>query len=181
MAFFKSLPATANVGDVFNLNPAVREGFMDFTRAVMRGDSPLTPAQRETIAAFTSALNSCQYCFGGHSAIAARFGIELSVFDKLMDDIDLAPVEEKFKPILRFVRKLTLEPYKMVQADTDAVLAAGWDERALHDAILVCCRFNFMNRLTLGHGLEADPAQFEERAKRIEHSEDYAAKAAKAK
>ena len=176
MPFFPSLPAKANVGDIFKLNPAVGPGFAEFTKAVMRGDSPLTPAQREMIAAFTSALNACQYCFGGHSAIAAQFGIEKSVFDRLMDDIDSAPVADDFKPILRFVRKLTLEPARMVQADADAVFAAGWDERALHDAMLVCCRFNFMNRLTLGHGLDADPDLFEQRARNMEHSKVYGAK-----
>jgi len=54
------------------------------------------------------------------------------------------------------------------------VFAAGWDERALHDAILVCCRFNFMNRLTLGHGLDADPDLFEARARNMEESKNYA-------
>jgi alkylhydroperoxidase family enzyme len=32
-----------------------------FTQAVMRGPSPLSPAQRELIAAFTSRLNQCPF------------------------------------------------------------------------------------------------------------------------
>ncbi len=179
MPFFKSMPEKSNVGHIFNINPAVKPAFSEFTKVVMRGDSPLTPGQREMIAAFTSALNACQYCFGGHAAIAAQFGIETSLFDQLMDDIDRAPVEDSFKPILRYVKKLTLEPAKMVQADVDAVLKAGWEERALHDAILVCCRFNFMNRLTLGHGLEADPDMFEKRAANMQGSDHYGKAGAK--
>ena len=38
------------------------------------------------------------------------------------------------------------------QADADAVFAAGWDERALHDAIAVTARMGFMQRLVEGHG-----------------------------
>ncbi len=174
MPFFKSLPPKATVGDVLGLNPAVKPSFMEFTKQVMRGDGPLQPAQREMIAAFTSALNACDYCFGGHSAIAAQFGVDPAVFEALVADIDSAPVAENFKPILRYVRKLTETPARMVQADADAVFAAGWDERALHDAILVCCRFNFMNRLTLGHGLDADPDLFEARARNMEESKNYA-------
>ena len=174
MPFFESLPPKANVGDVLGLNPAVKPSFMEFTKQVMRGDGPLEPAQREMIAAFTSALNACDYCFGGHSAIAAQFGVDKAVFEALVADIDSAPVAENFKPILRYVRKLTETPSRMVQTDADAVFAAGWDERALHDAILVCCRFNFMNRLTLGHGLDADPDLFEERARSMEESKNYA-------
>jgi hypothetical protein len=35
--------------------------------------------------------------------------------------------------------------------------AAGWDERALTHAALVCAHFNFMNRWVDGLGLEFDP------------------------
>jgi len=171
MPFLPSLPAKANVGHVFALNPDAAPGFMEFSHAVMRGDSPLSPAQREMIAAFTSALNACPYCYGGHSAIAAQFGIPPETFDALVENIDTAPVEDPMKPILHYVKKLTREPARMVQADADAVYAAGWDERALHDAMLVCCRFNFMNRLTLGHGLDADPEMFEERARKMAYGE----------
>jgi uncharacterized peroxidase-related enzyme len=170
MPFFKCLPDDAGVGEVFRINPAVRDGFSAFSQALMRGESPLTEAERETIAAYTSALNACRFCYGGHAAIARRFGVEEGVFDALMADIGTAPVADRFKPILRFVKKLTLEPYRMVQADADAVFAAGWSERALHDAILVCARFNFMNRLTLGHGLDDDPARFEERTRRMSYN-----------
>ncbi len=54
----------------------------------------------------------------------------------------------------------------MVQADADAVYAAGWSEKTLHDAIMVCCCYSFMNRLADGHGLPSDPALFKERGRR---------------
>ena len=41
----------------------------------------------------------------------------------------------------------------MVPADAREVFEAGWDERALHDAISVAALFNFMNRYVEGHGL----------------------------
>jgi hypothetical protein len=56
------------------------------------------------------------------------------------------------KPVLRFVRKLTLTPTRMVQADADAVFAAGWDERDFHYAIMICGLFNFYNRMLEGYG-----------------------------
>ena len=40
----------------------------------------------------------------------------------------------------------------MIQEDADAVFDAGWDEKALHDAIAVCARMSFMNRLVEGFG-----------------------------
>jgi len=40
----------------------------------------------------------------------------------------------------------------MTQADADAVFNAGWDEKALHDAIAVTARMCFMQRLVEGYG-----------------------------
>ena len=73
---------------------------------------------------------------------AEAFGVAHGVLGKLEVTIDSAPIDEKMKPILRFVRKLTGTPGRMVQADADAVYAAGWDEHALHDAIAVCARIS---------------------------------------
>ena len=61
---------------------------------------------------------------------------------------------------IKFVRKLTLEPTKMIQADADAVFEAGWSERALYDAIIICCTWSFMNRFVEGLGLNVIPEQF---------------------
>jgi hypothetical protein len=55
----------------------------------------------------------------------------------------------------------------MTQADADAVYAAGWNERALYDAVLVCCLFNFMNRVVEGLGLTPIPEQFDMEGKMI--------------
>ncbi|MCZ6496020.1 MAG: peroxidase, partial [Alphaproteobacteria bacterium] len=62
---------------------------------------------------------------------------------------------------------LTMEPTKLTQADADAVFAAGWDEVALHHAIAVAARYNLVNRLIHGHGVEANPDTFKERGERI--------------
>src|SRR5262249_46065446 len=123
-------------------------------------------AQRELIGAYVSSLNSCQYCYGGHRAAAELFGIAPQTIDGLIQDLATAPIDSKLRrPLLVFVKKLT--PARMTQADADRGFGAGgWDEKALHSAIAVCCLFNFMNRLVDGHGIEADRAGFAERGRR---------------
>ena len=140
-------------------------------RVIMRGESPLTQAQRELIAAYVSHLNECQYCFNGHAKMTETLGISRSIIDSVCADADKADIEDAFRPILHYVRKLTKTPHLMTQADAEAVYAAGWTERALHDAILVCCRFNFMNRLSLGHGLDPDAVSPAERAARMDYAQ----------
>ncbi len=163
MTFFPSLPEDASTGDVQDPYPELYEPWQAFSEALMRGPSPLSVAERELIAAYVSGLNACSYCVGGHRPAAEAFGIAPDVFDKLMADVDTAPVDERLKPIFRFVKKLTETPARMVQGDADAVFAAGWDERALHHAIAVCARFNFMNRLIEGHGIKDSQAIREKR------------------
>jgi alkylhydroperoxidase family enzyme len=70
--------------------------------------------------------------------------------------------------VLRYLRKLTLSPTAMTQADADAVYAAGWSERALYDAIQICCLYNFMNRFVEGIGLTPIPEQFDMEGKLIQ-------------
>ena len=63
----------------------------------------------------------------------------------------------------------------MTQADADAVLAAGWNDRALHDAVSVCAWFNFMNRFVEGHGIKGTPDYYLEASRRL-HDSGYLAR-----
>ena len=85
----------------------------------------------------------------------------------LLNNIDIANVDENMKPLLRFVRKLTEKPSSITDSDSDAVYNAGWDEEALHDAIMVTCIFNFMNRLLEGHGVHGHEKMYKERGKML--------------
>lgn len=78
------------------------------------------------------------------------------------------------RPVLRYVRKLTLTPSRMTPSDADEVFAAGWDEQALHDAVSVCALFNFMNRLVDGLGIEAGDTYFATAAGRLSSEPGYA-------
>jgi alkylhydroperoxidase family enzyme len=46
---------------LFAFKPDRTEHLAEFTHGVMRGDSPLSPGQRELIAAFTSRRNHCPF------------------------------------------------------------------------------------------------------------------------
>ena len=173
MSFLSALPDDAVVLDIFKLNKPAGVALTNFFTATMRSPSPLTEGQREMIAAYVSGLNSCQYCYGVHSITAEAFGLEEGVLAEMVDDIDSAAVDDKLKPILRLARRLTLEPAKVVQSDVDTVLAAGWDEQTVHDAINVVCVFNFMNRLLDGHGVKGSPTINESRGKGL-HQGGYA-------
>ena len=160
------MPPDATTRHVFSAHPEIYSHWARVSEAILRGASPLTPAQRELIGAYVSSLNTCQYCYGGHRAAAELLGIAPQTIDGLVRDIGSAPIEAKLRPMLAYVKKLAMTPARMTQADADAVFAAGWDEAALHSAIAVCCLFSFMNRLVDGHGIEADPTLFADRGRK---------------
>lgn len=153
MAFFKSLPDGAGVPEIYGRYPEIYRPWVAMGEALMQGPSPLTSGERELLAAFVSGLNRCEFCFGIHAELAYARGVPEGLIEKILSDVDQASVETKLKPLLKFVRKLTLTPARMTQADAAAVFTAGWEEQALHDAIAVCGRMSFMNRLMDGHGI----------------------------
>jgi alkylhydroperoxidase family enzyme len=120
------------------------------SQALMNGPSPLTPGEREMIAAYVVGVAECDFAYVAHCEAAYAWGIEDGLIDRLLDDPESG--EAKFRPLLAFVKKLTLTPGAMVQGDADAVFDAGWDEKALGDAIAVTARMCFMQRLVEGHG-----------------------------
>lgn len=156
MSYFSNYSDTSVLDDVFAGRPQRYQGFQTYCQEVMRGESSeLTPNERELIAAIVSGTTGSIYCYSAHSKVADAFGFPPEVVEALLADVDTAPVEEKLKPLLNFVRKLTLTPQKIGQEEVDQVLAAGWTEQALEDAIAVCALFNLANRMTLGYGLNS--------------------------
>jgi uncharacterized peroxidase-related enzyme len=167
MTYFPSLPPDAGVRHILALNPQAGRALIAFHTAVLRQDTALKSAHKELIAAYVSGLNACVYCHGVHRETAAAFGIEATLIEALIADLDTAPVEERLRPLLAYARKLTLEPARMVAGDAQAVFDAGWSERDLHDAVLTVGLFNLMNRLLEGHGVKGQQTLFRERGEAL--------------
>lgn len=158
MPFLSKMPRSGKVFDAFETWPDTFGHFVPVSQAILRdARSSLTAGEREVIGTFVSRLNQCNYCSKVHNSAVGAFGFPADLVECLLEDIDSAPVSEKLKPILRFVRKLTLDQTRMVQRDADAVLNAGWDQDDLALAVAICSLFNFMNRMVHGLGIEEDP------------------------
>ena len=179
MTFFSSIDDDGLAG-VFRRFPTGVDSLLRFHDELLRGDSELTIAERELIAAYVSALNDCGFCFQAHRVYSAQYGIDVELFDELVEDVNSSSLDEQLKPLFCYIRKLTLTPSRVVQEDVDAVFAAGISEEALHDAILVVGLFNLMNRILFGHGVDDHRARYGERLakalespveERLEHNE----------
>lgn len=58
--------------------------------------------------------------------------------------------------LLQYAEKLTLTPQAIEVGDVEALRAAGYSDRAIHDACAIIAYFAFVNRIAdgLGIGLE---------------------------
>lgn len=153
---FPSLPDQPDLGDVLRAFPAATPDMLRLNDTIMCDDSAMHAGDRELIATYVSALNACQYCTDSHLNAAEAFGVDPGVLSDLLREVAHAPIDAALKPMLLFVKKLTLTPAQMTEADAKAVYAAGWSEAALFDAIQVCALFSFMNRIVEGTGVSAD-------------------------
>ncbi len=156
MPFLKSLPQTAHLADLFRRFPDNVEPLMRYTDGVLRAPGSLSVAEREMIATYTSGLNACTFCHGSHKVYAALFGFDADLMDAMLEDFDKAPIDAKMRPLLDYVRKLNDLPSRLTEADAQAVYDAGWDEKALFEAVQVNGLFNMMNRIVEGCGINFD-------------------------
>ena len=156
MAFVASVPEEEeSVSAVMRRYPDQAIPLTEITEIIMRtGDCDFSPQQRELIAAFASGSNNCTYCFNTHKATAEAFGVDEGFLSSLLDDLEGGPVDVKLKPVLRYVKKLTETPSRIVQADADAIFEAGWDEDCFHFTVMICALFNFYNCLIDGYGVK---------------------------
>lgn len=152
MPFFPSMEDTAGPRSVFTAHPEIYKAWSEMSEALMNGSSPLSQADRELILAWAAAVADCAFVYIAHSEVAYARGVPDGLIAAMLADFDSAPIEPKLRPLLAFVAKLMVAPGAIQQADADVVFAAGWSEKALHDAIAVTARAAFMQRLVQGHG-----------------------------
>jgi uncharacterized peroxidase-related enzyme len=159
LALLSNLPEPASLADVMAAYPDLARLAVPLAQHILRGPSPLSPALRELLFAYGSALNACSFCAGMHRAVAEALGADGSLVEALLADIDTAPVADRERPLFHYLRKLTLTPSRMAAEDAAAVRAAGWSDDALHGVVAVSALHNFFNRWVDGCGVRANAAE----------------------
>jgi uncharacterized peroxidase-related enzyme len=119
----------------------------------MHDEAPLSADLRELIAAYTSSLNGCEFCMKAHAAVAAELLADEELVRSVLRDPETADIREQEKALLRFVRKVTLDPSTITANDTQALNIVGWGDAAIFYAISTCALFNFYNRWVMASGV----------------------------
>jgi len=142
------------IWNLLAFHPTASFHLCELSHELMFREAPISPALRELIAAYTSSLNRCDFCMNAHAAVAAHLYGSKDLVWSVLKDPEGPALAEREKALLRFVRKLTLDPGSIIQPDTHTLQLAGWEGASIFHTIAVCALFNYYNRFVSGNGVK---------------------------
>src|ERR1700712_3311910 len=87
--------------------PETGKPLYDLAQVLLRGESPLSAAEREIIAAHVSNRNNCQFCRDSHAAGArCLLGQDNAIVDEVINDVEHAHLSDKMKALLIIAGKV---------------------------------------------------------------------------
>lgn len=150
--------------------PETGKHLYDLAQVLLRGPSPLTPAERELIATHVSARNNCMFCMSSHAAAARElFSENSNVVDCVIDNMPTPLLSDKMKALLNIAGKVQMSGKSVTQKDIDEAKAYGANDRDIHDTVLIAATFSLFNRYVDGLATltPTDPREYEPMGKRL--------------
>jgi len=132
--------------------PETAQPLNALAEALLRGQSSLTPAERELIATYVSHRNECRFCTMSHaSATRHLYGAaQQNIVDEVLCDPETAPVSDKMKALLAIAAKVQQGGRNVRPEDIAKARSAGADDKAIHDTVLTAAAFCMFNRYVDG-------------------------------
>ncbi|TAN08230.1 MAG: peroxidase [Rhodanobacteraceae bacterium] len=145
----------ARILSVHSLDPSALQHHLDLYMHLMFSSGPLSRREREAIAVTVSSANGCAYCVAHHLEALKRYEKNESVLAAVRDAPEQL-VTPRLRAMLLYARQLTLAPATMDKAQVAALRTDGLADRDILRINLITAYFNFVNRIALGLGVEAD-------------------------
>jgi uncharacterized peroxidase-related enzyme len=150
--------------------PETGKHLYELAQVLLRGESPLSEAERELIAAYVSSRNDCMFCMSSHAA-AARYLYKdkKQVVDIALGDYMSAPITEKLKALLNIAGKVQQNGKAVLPEDVEAARNEGANDRDIHDTVLIAATFSMFNRYVDGLAslTPTDPKEYEAMGERM--------------
>jgi len=137
---------------------------------LLRGESPLTEAERELISAYVSFRNECMFCMSSHAAAArCLYGNDAGIVDEVLKDMQQSGVSEKMKSLLYIAGKVQILGKEVKPEDIEAARSLGANDREIHDTVLIAATFSMFNRYVdgLASFTPTDPEEYKAMGERM--------------
>lgn len=171
MAHIQVEEGVPGIRSLVMFRPETGKPLYDLAQVLLRGESPLTEAERELIAAYVSNRNNTMFCMMSHAAAARHlYGDDKkSVVDEVLNDMQQAHVSDKLKALLNIAGKVQIQGKEVTEDDVAKAREQGANDREIHDTVLIAATFSMYNRYVdgLASWTPTDPAAYDEMGKRM--------------
>ncbi len=150
--------------------PETGKPLYELAQVLLRGESPLTEAERELIAAYVSKRNDTMFCTMSHAATSRElYGSEKNIVDDVLNDVQQSEISDKMKALLNIAGKVQILGKEVLPEDIEAARKQGADDREIHDTVLIAATFSMYNRYVdgLASFTPTDPEEYIEMGKRM--------------
>ena len=139
---------------LYSFSPPLLESFVG-NIAYFNSGERLSPALMAMIRYLVSWNAKCQFCIDLNEGFLANMGVDLDRVRAARNDIEVAPVQEKERPLLRIAVKSVLDPEGVGLADVTAAQVAGWSERDVFDVVAQAASNRAFNQVLRTFKVEA--------------------------
>ena len=150
--------------------PETGKPLYELAQVLLRGESPLTEAERELIAAYVSSRNNTVFCMMSHAAASrCLYGDDKNKVDDVLKDMEHSQVSDKLKALLNIAGKVQVSGKEVKPEDIEVARKLGANDREIHDTVLIAATFSMYNRYVdgLASFTPTDPKAYEEMGKRM--------------
>jgi uncharacterized peroxidase-related enzyme len=152
--------------------PATGTRLAELMHELLRGSSPLSPAEREAIGAYVSRLNECEFCARSHGATVRHLDGGPELHRHVLAAPDLAGVDGvdgRLGALLRLAGALTGSGRCRTDEEVAAARAAGATDEEIHDTVLIAASFCMVNRYVdgLAANTPSDEASYDRMGRRL--------------
>ena len=139
--------------------PETGKHLRGLAQTLLRGESTLTPGERELIAAYVSSRNDCYFCSHSHGAAARHLlGEAADAVDQVKHDLEAADVSDKMKALLVIAGKVQMGGRRVSNDDVERARGEGATDQEIHDTVLIAAAFCMYNRYVDGLATAAPEA-----------------------
>jgi uncharacterized peroxidase-related enzyme len=132
--------------------PDTGAALSEFMDHLLRGPGPLPPAWREAIGAYVSGRNGCEYCSRVHTAAACAVAGSDELAAAAADGSSAPGADPRLAALLDLAGAVAQSGRAVSDELVAAARAAGCDDAAIHDAVLLAAAFCMVNRYVDGLG-----------------------------
>lgn len=152
MPYIKLPASIPGMGSLLTAYPETGQHLSALAQQLLRGESSLSSAERELIAAKVSQANHCKYCMHSHAQTASHLFSDHD--EKIVEEViyknNIEVLSEKLQALVGIAMAVKQSGLTVEQSHIDKAREAGADEKAIHDTVLISAAFCMFNRYVDG-------------------------------